>query len=79
MTVASASAFLDEIKTKGPSPELLGKIGTDFTKEHVSEALKARGNSKDALLAQAAGGSGANAYNWQGITVGAVGAAAAGA
>ena len=77
MTVANASAFLDEIKTKGPSPELLGKIGTDFTKEHVSEALKARGNSKDALLAHAAGGSAAS--DWSTVAVGAVGAAAAGA
>ncbi len=77
MTVANASAFLDEIKTKGPSPELLGKIGTDFTKEHVSEALKARGNSKDDLLAHAAGGSAAS--DWSGVAVGAVGAAAAGA
>jgi hypothetical protein len=57
MTIANASAFLDELKTNGPTPELLGKIGTDFTKEHVSEALKARGNSKDQLLAHAAGGS----------------------
>ena len=77
MTVANASAFLDEIKTKGPSPELLGKIGTDFTKEHVSEALKARGNSKDDLLAHAAGGS--DVVGWSTVAVGAAGAAAAGA
>jgi hypothetical protein len=77
MTVANASAFLDELKTNGPTPELLGKIGTDFTKEHVSEALKARGNSKDALLAQAAGG--ASSVDWRGCTAATVGAAAAGA
>lgn len=77
MTVANASAFLDEIKTKGASPELLGKIGTDFTKEHVSQALAARGNSKDDLLAHAAGGSAAS--DWSGVAVGAAGAAAAGA
>jgi hypothetical protein len=57
MTVANASAFLDELNTNGATPELLAKIETDFTKEHVSEALKARGNSKDQLLAHAAGGS----------------------
>ena len=77
MTVANASAFLDEIKTKGASPELLGKIGTDFTKEHVSEALAARGISKDDLLAHAAGGS--DASDWTGVGVAAVGAAASAA
>ena len=77
MTVANASAFLDEIKSKGASPELLGKIGTDFTKEHVSQALAARGNSKDQLLAHAAGGSAAT--DWIGAGAAVAGAAAAGA
>ena len=77
MTVANASAFLDELKANGPTPELLGKIGTDFTKEHVGEALKARGNSKDQLLAHAAGGSSTTDWVVAGAAV--AGAAAAGA
>jgi len=77
MTVANASAFLDELKTNGATPELLGKIGTDFTKEHVGEALKARGNSKDQLLAHAAGGSAPT--EWAPISAPVSGAAAAGA
>ena len=57
MTVENAHAFLDELKEKGHSPELMSKIGTDFNADHMSEALEARGTSKDELLKAAAGGS----------------------
>tara|TARA_B100001093_G_scaffold477747_1_gene505329 strand:- start:600 stop:839 length:240 start_codon:yes stop_codon:yes gene_type:complete len=57
MTVENAHAFLDELKEKGHSPELMSKIGTDFNSDHIDEALKARGTSKDELLKAAAGGS----------------------
>ena len=57
MTVENAHAFLDELKEKGHSPELMSKIGTDFNGDHIDEALKARGTSKDELLKAAAGGS----------------------
>ncbi len=50
MTVENAHAFLDELKDKGHSPELMSKIGTDFNSDHMGEALKARGTSKDELL-----------------------------
>ena len=57
MTVENAHAFLDELKEKGHSPELMSKIGTDFNSDHIDEALEARGTSKDELLKAAAGGS----------------------
>ena len=57
MTVENAHAFLDELKEKGHSPELMSKIGTDFKDEHICQALKERGTSKDELLKAAAGGS----------------------
>ena len=44
MTVENAHAFLDELKEKGHSPELMFKIGTDFNADHMSEALKAKRN-----------------------------------
>ena len=56
MTVENAHAFLDELKEKGTSPELMSKIGTDFKDEHICQALKERGTSKDELLKAAAGG-----------------------
>ena len=56
MTVENAHAFLDELKEKGHSPELMSKIGTDFKDEHICQALKERGTSKDELLKSAAGG-----------------------
>ena len=77
MTVENANAFLDELKTKGHSPELMSKIGTDFQASHMTEALKSRGTSKDELLKAASGGSAAS--DWSGVAVGAAGAAAAGA
>ena len=57
MTVENAKAFLDELLDgKGHSHELMSKIGTDFNSVHMTEALKARGTSKDELLKAAAGG-----------------------
>ncbi len=58
MTVENAKEFLDEILDgEGASHELLSKIGTDFNSDHMNEALKARGTTKDDLLKAAAGGS----------------------
>ena len=58
MTVENAKAFLDELLDgKGHSHDLMSKIGTDFNSDHMTEALKARGTSKDELLKAAAGGS----------------------
>ena len=65
MTVENAHAFLDELKEKGHSPELMSKIGTDFNSDHMGEALKARGTSKDELLKAAAGGAGETINGWQ--------------
>ena len=62
MTLENAHAFLDELKKNGHTPELMSKIGTDFNADHMSEALKARGTSKDDLLKAAAGGS--NTAEW---------------
>jgi hypothetical protein len=77
MTVANAHAFLDQLKTGSATPELMAKIGTDFTKEHVAQALQERGTSKDDLLKVAAGGS--STTDWLGATAACAGAAAAGA
>ena len=79
MTVENAHAFLDELKEKGHSPELMSKIGTDFKDEHICQALKERGTSKDQLLKAAAGGSATS--DWVGVGIGAValGSAAAAA
>ena len=74
MTVKNAHAFLDELKEKGHSPELMSKIGTDFNGDHMDEALKERGSSKEKLLKIAAGGSATT--DWIGATSAAVGAAA---
>ena len=77
MTVEKANAFLDELKTKGHSPEHMAKIGTEFQASHMAEALKSRGTSKDELLKAASGGSAAS--DWTSAGAGCVGAAAAGA
>ena len=77
MTVANANAFLDQLKSGSATPELMAKIGTDFTKEHVSQALKERGTSKDELLKAASGGS--SASGWEGVGTVTPGCAAAGA
>jgi hypothetical protein len=77
MTVANASAFLDQIKTSGATPELISKIGKDFSKDHMAQALSDRGSSKDDLLKAASGGS--STTDWIGATAAASAAAAAGA
>ena len=78
LTVASTHAFFDQLKTGSATPELMAKIGTDFTKEHVAQALKERGTSKDDLLKAASGGS-SSAWSAQStvVMVPASGAAAA--
>jgi hypothetical protein len=77
MTVANAHAFLDQLKTGSATPELMAKIGTDFTKEHMSQALQERGTSKDDLLKVAAGGSATT--DWIGATTAVASVAAAAA
>tara|TARA_Y100001968_G_C19048802_1_gene568109 strand:+ start:409 stop:642 length:234 start_codon:yes stop_codon:yes gene_type:complete len=77
MTVENAHSFLDELQKKGHSPELMAKIGTDFQKEHIHEALKQRNSSKDDLLAHASGGS--KTTDWISTGAGVAGAAAAAA
>ena len=77
MTVENAHAFLDELKKGGHTPDLMSKVGTDFDSSHMTEALKARGTSKDELLKVAAGGSATTDWISAGAAV--VGCAAAGA
>tara|TARA_B100001093_G_scaffold396941_1_gene384158 strand:- start:233 stop:469 length:237 start_codon:yes stop_codon:yes gene_type:complete len=60
MSVDKAHEFLKELKANGPSPDLMKRIGTDFQSEHMHEALKAKGTSKDELLKAASGGSSTN-------------------
>ena len=77
MTLENAHAFLDELKEKGASPELMSKIGTDFNGDHMNQALKERGTTKDELLKTAAGGSSTTDWIEEGAAT--AGAAAAGA
>ena len=77
MTVDKAHQFLKDLKANGPSPELMKKIGSEFQSEHMHEALKANGTSKDDLLKGASGGSSTTDWIEAGGTV--AGAAAAGA
>ena len=63
MSVDKAHEFLKELKANGPSPDLMKRIGTDFQSEHMHEALKAKGTSKDELLKAASGG--AMSADWQ--------------
>ena len=77
MTVENAHAFLDELKEKGHSPELMSKIGTEFSADHIDEALKSKGKTKDDLLKVAAGGSATT--DWIGAGAACVGAAASAA
>ena len=68
MSKENAEAFLAELlEGDGHSPDLMSKIGTDFKKEHIAEALKARGTSKEELLKKAAGG---GYYTEAGISIG---------
>ena len=79
MSVDKAHEFLKELKENGPSPDLMKRIGTDFQSEHMHEALKSKGTSKDELLKSASGGSStASTAGWIAEPV-AVTAAAAGA
>ena len=76
MSVENAEAFLAEmLEGEGHSPDLMSKIGTDFKKEHMAEALKARGTSKEELLKKASGGLGPVTNGV--IVVGVAGAASA--
>ena len=77
MSVDKAQEFLKDLKANGPSPELMKKIGSEFQSEHMHEALKANGTSKDDLLKGASGGSSTTDWISAGAAVG--GAAAAGA
>ena len=77
MSKENAEAFLAELlEGDGHSPDLMSKIGTDFKKEHIAEALKARGTSKEELLKKASGGAIGNTTGTA-ITVGVAAAAAA--
>ena len=62
MSVDKAHEFLKELKANGPSPDLMKRIGTDFQSEHMHEALKSKGTSKDELLKAASGGSSAEGW-----------------
>ena len=77
MSVDKAQEFLKDLKANGPSPELMKKIGSEFQSEHMHEALKANGTSKDELLKGASGGSSTTDWIVAGGTT--AGAAAAGA
>ena len=77
MSVDKAQEFLKDLKANGPSPELMKKIGSEFQSEHMHEALKANGTSKDELLKGASGGS--STTDWLGAVGTVGGAAAAGA
>ena len=80
MSVDKAQEFLKDLKANGPSPELMKRIGTDFQSEHMHEALKANGTSKDELLKGASGGSSAEwGADYVSAPVAVQGAAAAGA
>ena len=77
MTVDKAHQFLKDLKANGPSPELMKKIGSEFQSEHMHEALKANGTSKDDLLKGASGGSAPS--GWEDTTGAVIAASAAGA
>ena len=67
MSVDKAQEFLKDLKANGPSPELMKKIGSEFQSEHMHEALKANGTSKDELLKAASGGAVTNDWTTTGI------------
>ena len=47
----------------------MSKIGTDFKDEHICQALKERGTSKDELLKVAAGGSSTSDWIVSGVLI----------
>ena len=63
MSVEKANAFIDAIKKDGPSPQLIDEARKSFTKDHLHEAMKARGVD----LKQAAGG---DTPGWLSVGVG---------
>ena len=62
MTVENAHAYIESILKNGPSDDLHAQINVKFKSEHIHQALKERGTSKDELLKAAAGGSAT--VNW---------------
>ena len=82
MTVENAKSFVKHLIEDGNEPDHnhMSKIGTEFTKEHMEQALKEMGTSKEDLLKQAAGGMGRNTESglkYGGLTAGAAAGAAA--
>ena len=80
MTVENAHSFLDDLAKDGHSHDLMAKIGTEFNADHMTEALKQKGITREDMLKQASGGlsTGANLGISGGVAVGtAAGAAAA--
>ena len=56
MTVENAHAYIESMIQNGPSDDLHAQINVKFKSEHIHQALKERGTSKDELLKKAAGG-----------------------
>ena len=61
----------------GPSDDLHAQINVKFKSEHIHQALKERGTSKDELLKVAAGGASTTAWAATGASIVAAGTAAA--
>ena len=55
MTVDNAHAFLAEMAKDGHSHDLMAKIGTEFNADHMTEALKQKGISREHLKKVAGG------------------------
>ena len=73
MTVENAYAYIESMIQNGPSDDLHAQINVKFKSEHIHQALKERGTSKDELLKKAAGG--ASTEGWDIAPTYAVGAA----
>lgn len=73
MTVENAHAYIESMIQNGPSDDLHAQINVKFKSEHIHQALKERGTSKDELLKKAAGG--ASTEGWEIDPTYAVGAA----
>ena len=56
MTVENTHAYIESMIQNGPSDDLHAQINVKFKSEHIHQALKERGTSKDELLKKAAGG-----------------------